>query len=255
MSGFERDLRTIADRLELPQPGRTRVLLELAADLEDLEQALVAEGVPPEAARERALAMMLPAAEALEELEELHRPLYVRLVDRFSDPARHRLERMLLGVVAVGLFLASASWLSREQLFRDPAPFLWPLLGLGFLTLAVSAWKGFQLLVTKDHRPGQLRRGLMLLPALAVVAIVVGLGGVTVDLYHVAGRLEADYSNEAVQLLGWLRRDSAMLSVALLTCSIAGMLWLLIAAGVARVEQSEAELLAGIQDLSKGGES
>jgi len=251
MSGFEQNLREVAGRLDLPQPGRTRVLLELATDLEDLERTLLGEGMPPEKAHEKALEVLLPETETLTELETLHRPLYQRLVDRFSDPARHRLERLLLGAMTAGLFLISISWLSRADLFVDPSLFLWPLLGLGFLTLAVSAWKGFALFVKKDHGPERLQKGLVLIPALAVTGTIVALGGATFDLYQVAGRLEADYWTEAVELLRWLRRDSAMLSVGLLVSSIAGMLWLALSAAVALVEQSEAELLAGIQDISK----
>jgi hypothetical protein len=73
------------------------------------------------------------------------------------------------------------------------------------------------------------------------------------DLYAVAGRLVADPSAQTMELLRWLRRDMGLLALGLLTSAIAWAMWLLIAAGVARVEQAEAEVLAGINIDSSAG--
>lgn len=73
------------------------------------------------------------------------------------------------------------------------------------------------------------------------------------DLYAVAGRLEADPSAQMAERLTWLQRDMELLALGLLTSAIAWAMWLLIAAGVARVEQAEAEVLAGINIDSSVG--
>lgn len=253
MSAFARELHQLADRLHLPPSVRSRILLELAADLHDLETSLRRAGASVEDAHRRAVETLVPTADVLADLEGLHRPLYQRLVDRFSDPARHRLERAIMLLVGGGLVALGGVWLGREGIFTDSSAFLWPLLALGFATAVMGAWKSFELFVKKDRGSRLLRHGMWVLPVVAVAAVVIGLGGVALELYSLADQLATDRSREGVELLRWLRRDTAMLSIGLLVSSIAGVLWLMISAGLARMEQSEAELLAGIGDVPKGG--
>ncbi len=253
MRGFGEELRDLAERLDLPQPMRSRILLELSADLADLASALEAEGVGRVEARRRALDVLFPSGEALRELERLHRPLYRRLVDRFSEPARHGLERALLTVLALMLGGFGAWLLAGAELLRDPTPFLWPVLVVGALVLGMGGGKLFQLYVKKDHDRARLGRGMWGLPVAGAAAAVLGFGGAVADLYVVAGAVAGSPDRAALELLRWLRQDMALLSVALLIVSAAGLLWLSSAVGIARVEQAEAMAL-GLLDTSTEGE-
>lgn len=246
MSSFAAELREVAERLDLPQPMRARVLLELAADLTGLEAEFVSAGVNPTEARSRASHTLVPSTDALRDLRGIHRPLYQRLVDRFSDPARHRIERFALALTSAVMFAAGIAWLGKSGILTDPAPLMGVLLAVGLLVVLVSLWKLFTLRVKRDHDLSRLRRGLWILPAAGIASIVLGLGGTALDLYAVAGRLVADPSAQMVELVTWLRRDMGLLALGLLTSAIAWAMWLLIAADVARVEQAEAEVLAGI---------
>jgi hypothetical protein len=51
MIAYRHELRAVYDRLDLPQPLRARVLLELATDLAGLEAELLSAGLPPDEAR------------------------------------------------------------------------------------------------------------------------------------------------------------------------------------------------------------
>lgn len=250
MTRFAPELRELADRLEVPQPMRARILLELHGDLEDLDEALRREGVPPDEARRRAVAMLVPDSEAVAELERCHRPLWLRLVDRFSDPVRHGVERVLLALCVSLLFVLGFVGLRDADLFADPAPLVVPLLGIGLATLAVGVWKLFQLYVRKNHGLPALRRGLGFLPFAGLAALVLSVGGAALDLYAVAGNLAAS-GGGAETLLGWLRRDTAMASLGLLIATLAGGLWLWVAAGVARIEQMDVDLML---NFDPGGE-
>jgi hypothetical protein len=168
-------------------------------------------------------------------------------VDRFSDPARHRLERSALGLTSVALFAIGLLRLARSGILNDPAPMSLPLLAVGMAVVVVSVWKLFALRVWREHDLTRLRRGLWILPAGAAVAATLALAGSALDLYAVAGTLESNLSGQMTELLRWLRRDAGLLSLGLLTSLIALGMWLLIAAGIARVEQAEAEIIAGIE--------
>jgi hypothetical protein len=45
MTRFSDTLRALNERLDLPQPVRSRILLEIAGDLEDLEQHFLDSGL------------------------------------------------------------------------------------------------------------------------------------------------------------------------------------------------------------------
>ncbi len=252
MSRFGEDLRQVAAGLDLPQPVRSRFLLELAADLEDLHTTLLAEGLGEEEARRRALNMLLPAPDALAELRGLHRPLYQRLVDRFSDRARHRLERVLLGGVSLVLLASATQALLRLDPPKEPSVFVWPLLVLAVLVLGAGLGKLFQLYVAKDHAPARLRRGMSLLPTLAGTSAAVGLAGAVLDFYGTAAAIEADIALQGALVLGWVRRDAAMLALALLVAVAAALLWFVAAVRIARIEQSEMEALGLLPDRTPG---
>lgn len=240
---FDAELRGVAERLDLPQPMRSRILLELRADLEDLSSALRSEGVADDEARRRAVEALVPSSEALGELRWLHRPLYQRLVDRFSERGRHRLERLL--IVAFTGVLALLGWrvATVGDLFHDPSPWLVPVAVLGMVALGVGIVRLFVLHVKKDHTADGLARGRAALPFLAVAVMVLGLAGAAVDLYGVAGALEANPAMQLAYLLRWLRQDMAMLSLSLLLGSVVGVLWLGSEVRVAGIRQAEVEAL------------
>jgi hypothetical protein len=253
MSSYRSELRAVAEQLDLPHPMRARVILELASDLAGLEAELVASGVTPAQARDRAIQTLIPSAGPLRELRDIHRPLYRRLVDRFSDPVRHRLERLALALISVALCSIGLARLAGSGFLTDPAPLSALLLAVGLMVVVVSVWKTFALRVRREHELAGLRSGMWLLPAAATVSAVLALGGSAVDLYAVAGLLEADLTAQGMELVRWLRRDAGLLSAGLLVSSIALGLWLLIEAGIARVEQAEAEMMAGIETDAYAG--
>ena len=47
MPRFEQELQAVAERLELPQPERARILEEISGDLEELRMELIRKGVDP----------------------------------------------------------------------------------------------------------------------------------------------------------------------------------------------------------------
>jgi hypothetical protein len=243
MKGFEAEIRQVAEQLDLPQPVRSRILLELAADLEDLTSELRGRGVGEEEAHARALESLLPSSAALAELRGVHRPLYRRLVDRFSERARNRLERLLLAGISAVMVGIGIGALTRAHLLSSPSLFVWPLLVLAGLVVVLGSGKLLQLYVVKDHALARLRRGMFLLPVLACASASVGFIGLVLDFYATASAIEADVRLQAGLLLGWLRRDMAMLALALLVTVVAGLFWFVAAVRIAHIEQSEAEAL------------
>ncbi len=247
MKGFEEEIRRVAEGLGLPQPVRSRILMELASDLEDLAEALRGQGTSEAEARRRALDALLPSPEALAELRGVHRPLYQRLVDRFSERARHRVERLLLAATAAVALGIGIGALARIHLLSSPSLFVWPLLGLAVLVVGLGSGKMLQLYVVKDHALRRLRRGMFLLPVLAGATVSVGLIGLVLDFYATAAGIEADVRLQTPLLLDWVRRDMPMLALALLVAVLAGLFWFVASVRIAHIEQAEAEALGYVR--------
>ncbi len=246
MSAFDEVLRELAGELDLPEPIRSRTLLELRSDLEGMAAALESRGLAREEARSRALESLRPSPAAVRDLGRVHRPLYQRVVDRFSVRGRHRIERGLLVVLALLYLALGLSGLARFDLLASPSPFLWPVLGIAVLIGLVGASKLFRLYVVGAYGPG-LRRGLDFLLGLAASALMAGFAGAVLDFYRVAGRISGSADRQLPELLGWLRQDMALLTAALLAASAAGMIWLVAAVRIARIEQTEAAALGVIE--------
>ncbi len=249
MISFEAELRRLAGQFDLPEPVRSRALLELRSDLEDMAAALEAEGVGREEARRRALDALLPGEETVAEWRMVHRPLYQRWVDRFSVRGRHRFERVLLMVVGASYLGGGVAALAGFDLLVSASPWLWSVLGLSAVMALVGVAKLFQLYVAGAHGRGRLRRGLGVLLGLAGATLVVAFAGAAADLYVLAGRLQADASGQAAELLSWLRSEAVLLSAALVSASGGGLVWLAASVRIAVSEQAEAAALG----FSRGG--
>lgn len=240
MTGFDEALRGLAAELDLPEPIRSRTLLELRSDLESMAAELESRGMAEDAARSRALSALLPGSGAVADLRRVHRPLYQRWVDRFSVRGRHLLERGLL-VLLAGVYVVGGGFtLTRLDVLAYPSPNLWSVLAGALLIGVVGAAKLFHLWVVRPG--GRLRRGLGALLWLGAGTLVVGFAGAVADFYSVAGAL-ADGAPQLATLMPWLRREMVLLSTAFLAASAAGVMWLVAAVWIARIEAMEAAAL------------
>jgi hypothetical protein len=236
-------LAAVAERIgELPHPVRTRILLELAGDLEALGADLRRSGVPEIEAAARARERVLPSGPALDALVQLHRPLYRRLTAPIPDSSLRRWERYtLLGATMVVLG-GGLLFLWDKGLLAAPSPFLWGILAIAASTSALVFAKGFQLFVRRDHRPEALTRGLGLLLALSGTALLVAGAGTVTGLWDLAATMERGASDPVPLLTAWLLRDSVLVATGLLTALAGGLAWFLLAQGTAAIRGGDQEV-------------
>lgn len=242
---FRPILRSVGTRLDGPLPRRTRLLRELAVDLDAMSERLVSEGVPVEQARMRAAEILVPGEPALAALEHIHAPRY-KSVTRALGPERlRRVERVALALSTVGLVAVETSALLRLDLLADPSPFLWPVLALGALVLVALVAKAFDLWVKQDHRAPQ--RGLATIAALTVTLLVTGAGGALLDTYALLGALEASPERAGPLLTTWLARDASLLAATILLVLVAALGWFVLRHWVMLARGDHLDLL-GLRD-------
>lgn len=228
--------REISDRLEAPLPQRTRFLRELSSDLDLLTRSFVAEGHPPEEARRRAAAALVPDPATLAHLGHIHASWYRRVTGRLSARLLMRIERGTLVTAVVALIVTEARALLQLDLFVDPSPFLLPVLAAGTLTLAAVAAKGFELWVKRDHR--RPRRGLGVILGLAGGTLALAGWGVLFDLVELATLLESSPELAGALVYPTVAREAALVSIAILFALAGALGWFVASHWIAFAEHA-----------------
>jgi hypothetical protein len=257
MSDFAAALRRIDSRLHLPQPARSRVILELAGDLEELYEHYRDKGLAEDAAREAALSDLDASDEVLTALAEVHASAARKGMDRLVRQAEAPWARALLVVVLAGGMVAAARAALTPMFVEDAGMFLWPV-GLCLLAgLATGATLLLRLQRFDADDPTLAHVLLDRLAVLIVAEVVISAVGSWLELYWAAGRMVDARGELTVQLFGWLVRSSALVSAGILGALVLSVLWFFASYRTAVLEDARAALLMKVPDLegtnSKGG--
>ena len=168
MSRFAEVLRQVSDRLDLPQPTKSRILLEMGSDLEDAYRHYREQGLAEEDAVRRAQDAFAVSDEALKHLARIHHS-GGRLADRLLLQIGSLWAKVLLVLWLLAVMLIASRVAATDSFFEVVSPFVWPILVLAAAAVAFSLWKLYELLRPRpDFR--RLRLGLGTPLFLAVAA-------------------------------------------------------------------------------------
>lgn len=242
MTRFAAVLQRVEARLAVPQPARSRIIEEMAADLEDLYAAYRARGLDEAEALRRAETALGPSPEAVEALVLVHRPVWERLLARFSNRGRNRVERGLLTALGLAGVVLGTGALARQGILNDASPFVWPVIVLAAAAFAVAGAVFFRLFVKQDHRGGTLKAGLLPLLVLAVGTVLTAAFGFLWEIFSLAQDAERAGAAPLDLLLPRLRRASEVLALGL-TSGLAVVLgWFHLRQRALTIERAEADL-------------
>ena len=227
MSGTRRlflpALRALDGRMRAPVPGRTRLLTEMEADLEELTRHLRAQGLAPDEARRRALDVLMPDDAVLQELERLHAAPFERLTRSIPDAHLRRIERWVFASAALAVLTSVVVVLGGVDLLRHASPFLWPVLAVGSALAAIAARAGFLVWLRLDTDGGA--RWTAATGAGAAALLLLGGIGAAIDLHDVAGRIAASPSDAVMLVVGALQQVGGLGVVTLVLSLVAGAVW------------------------------
>jgi len=243
MSRFAGTLSEASRRLDLPRPVRSRVVLELAADLEDLFEHFVSEGMSEDEAEARALERVELSDQAVARLLQVHASAASRLVNRVSERTRALWERVLL--LVVGLFVVAV--LGREMLtasiFSGASRFLWPVAAASLVGILLVLWKIYALFSERGRDLRRLRSGLPTLLALAALTVLLALLGALVEMHQAALSVGSTATSLAAESIYCMARIAPMIAFSLVAAVVMAVAWFALSSRVARVEEAEASLL------------
>ena len=238
-------LRRISGELHLPEPTKSRVLLEMAADLEALYEHYRARGLGEEEAARRAEEKVLASPEAVQHLVLVHTTGYQRWLSRASGRLRWGLDLVLFLAGVVPFLIISALVVAAQIEGTKDIPFLWTILPLGAAIVVLTMWKGFQLFIQRERSISRLHRGLFTLLFLGVIGPVVGAIACFVSLHRTAMMLMHMGADEPARLVAvdQVIRSGTLLSFGLLLGFGAGLVWFVLANRIAVIEQAESQRL------------
>lgn len=243
MNRFGETLQEINRRLDLPQPAKSRVVLEIAADLEDLHRHFRESGLTDIEAYKRAIEQCDLSDEALFELTHIHTTPWRRFLDQLSAQGQSRWERGLLILLLAFIAVTTGRLLFSTEMFRVASAAVWPILGITGAAVVISAHTFYLAYLKQEHNLARLRAGLPLLASLAGGILVTGMYGYWLGLYRVARQAALDADSSILSLIGWLTGSSAMLMVCFVCTIVIALMWYMLANKVSRIEQAEAAVL------------
>ncbi|MDH3744587.1 MAG: hypothetical protein OES47_05735 [Acidobacteriota bacterium] len=243
MNRFAGVLKEVNRTLDLPQPTRSRILLEMAGDLEDLYRHHLSEGLDEAEAARRAEEAFVASEEALRRLARIHEK-GGDWADRLTRQLRTLWEKALLVLWLVAVILLVGKAATEERLFLVRSPFVWPLMILAVAVLALGVWKLYQLFVKKRLDVRRLRSGLSGLLFLAAASLMVSACGFLYHLRWYAFQTFEGAPETVFRMFGtWTLAISSMAIIGLLTAVLAAMVWFVLANLIAGIENREADAL------------
>jgi hypothetical protein len=245
MSRFAGVLRQVNDGLDLPQPTRSRILLEMAGDLEDLFQHHLSQGFDEAEAARRAEEAFVASDEALKHLARIHES-GGRFTDRVTRQVGSLWEKVLLVVWVLAVIFLASTVATEERFFLIVSPFVWPIAGLAASTFGFTLWKLYELFVRKPPDVRRLRSGLSVLLFIAGASLAVSSCGLFYNMRWLAFRAFEGAPESVFRMAGgWFLATSSMMIIGLLTAILSALVWFLLANLVARAESREAVALLG----------
>jgi hypothetical protein len=243
MSRFTGLLKRTAARLDLPQPVKSHVLLEMAADLEDLFAAYRERGLDEDEAARKVEEKFDASDDALTELARLHRSAVRRGMDRFSEQAQTAWEKLVLVVVLLFVVATMGALVASPSFFSNASGFVWPGVLVGLAAIGIFLAKAHQLYIKKDPGIRSLRRGLPALLLLACAAPFIGVFGFFLGMQLSMARMAADQERAGVHFMSWLVGSSATMILSLLVAIFAALFWFVLMHRVKRIELARAAVL------------
>ena len=245
MSRFAGVLKRISDGLDLPQPTRSRILLEMAGDLEDLYEHHRATGLSEADAVQRAEEAFVASDEALKHLSRIH-GTGGGFTDRVAVQAGTWWAKVLLVIWLVAVVFVAKEVVTEVHFFVIISPFVWPIVGLAAAAFAFTLWRLY-VLFKKPPSPRRLRSGLGFPLFVAAASLMLSACGFFYHLRWYAFQTWERAPEAVFMMFGnWMLAISSMMIIGLLTAVFAALAWFLLSSLVTRIENREADaLLAG----------
>ena len=259
MKQFTPLLKSINERLDLPQPTKTRIILEIAADLDDLYQLYLSRGISENEAAQKAEEKIDLTDEALNELVQIHQSLFRKLLDKITVQAQTRWERVAFVLMLLFIAAISIQAVFATQFLSQASKWIYPVLGTSLIAILISIPKFYQLYIKKDHQIKKLRTGLSLIFGMGVLNLIIGILGYVMELFlavdtallfvnhlaYIITTQEAGSAQTLSNITMWMMKSSSLIMFTLVSTIFIAFICYILMNKVLKIERAEAAVLLG----------
>jgi hypothetical protein len=252
MNRFTSILKKINEQLDLPQPQKSRVILEIAADLEDLYNLYIDRGLDENEAARKAVEKFDVEKEALNELISIHQSPFQKFFYGLSGQVQIWWERAALVIILIIILATTLTATLTSNFVQQSSKFVWPLIGIFVVILVLSVSKIYTLYIKKDHSLEKARAGLPLILFLILLNFAFGTLGYYIELFSSGSEqyfvgliavLATEYSELHTTTTSVAQYHLRYASVMLVNISITvftSVFWFLLHNKIHKIEQEEA---------------
>jgi len=244
MSRFTPLLQRMNERLNLPQPEKSRVLLEMAGDLDELYKLYLSRGYDESDAQRLAEEKIEASDETIELLIQLNDTFMRKLLRRLSELTQKRIENFSWITLLVLIGLMCVMKIMNSKLVYDSV-FIWILSFLGVSLFGISFSKYYSLYIKKDHGIPSLHSGLSLIFFLGVLSILTGINGFFYELHIAFMNIAAETEKMQIYFPMAIKRSLSLIAVSFVIAVYAVLVWFIFTLKTLYIEQLEKNVLYG----------
>jgi hypothetical protein len=259
MNPFKPLLIDINKKLELPQPTKSRIILEIAGDLTDACQTFQNQGMSEEQAIEAAIQKFDLDKHSLNELVHLHQTSFQRWFDHLSTTAQTWWERVILICLLTFVFISGSVTIMKIPFIEQASPFVWTIFVLAIIASTVFVQKIYQIYIKKDHNLQTVKKGVPLLLFVSGFSLLSCMWGYYWQLYnfreyghiletkmiYLLHSRDDSFPQVFKDLVDWMIASSSFVMIGMLAAILFGFMWYFLMMKISKIEEAEAAILLG----------
>ena len=259
MDPFKTLLININNKLELPQPTKSRIILEISADLNDAYQSLKSQGMGENEAIEAAKQKFNLDKQSLNDLIQVHQTSFRRWFDHLSTQAQSWWERVILICILAFIIISGGVTIMKLPIVEQASPFVWIIIVLALMASAVFLQKIYQIYIKKDHRLSSVKKGVPFLLFISGFSLVSCMWGYYWQLYnfkayghiletkmiYLLHTTDSTFPTVFRELINWMIESSTFVMIGMIAAIVFALMWYVLMIKISKIEEAEAAVLLG----------
>jgi hypothetical protein len=259
MDPFKTLLININNKLELPQPTKSRIILEISADLNDAYYTFQNQGMSEKEAIEAAKGKFNLDKHSLNELVRVHQTSFQRWFDHLSTAAQTWWEWVILICLLIFVIISGSVTIMKIPLVEQASPFVWAIFILAIIAITVFVQKIYQIYIKKDHRLATVKRGVPFLLFVSGLSLLTCMWGYYWQLYnfkeyghiletkmiYLLHTTDGSFPQVFKDLVDWMIASSSFVMIGMLAAILFGFMWYFLMIKISKIEEAEAAVLLG----------
>ena len=183
MKQFHKILSDLSKRLDVPQPKKSRILLEIAVDMEDLYNYYRRTGLDEKESLDAVKEQYTFSEESIAQLIQVHEPVLNRIMNRLSIQIKSSHQKIVLAVLLIIMTVSAVYAIVATPFIQNSSKMVWPVIGAGLITIGLSCIQIIRLYSRFVSVHKKLRSGLSTILLLEGLILFMGMWGYFYEYY------------------------------------------------------------------------